>query len=222
MGRKKKPTRREAEKNMENTKEMLDKVKTQNGMDVNQIFDLVKSVSDESEEGSSTHIPVHSLEEIKKKLGEKKVVKNDDGKEILQPVYQEEEKVKIIFGLLSEKGLNLLDFLEKILSETGYSAKVVTSINETFSRAAEVLRDISEMQYRKSKLENERAHLEIQKYKADLKRQEIEIKAKANEKESGNTNVIAVGSTSELLDILNGKKGKESIVEVEGQVKEEE
>ena len=81
-------------------------------------------------------------------------------------------------------------------------------------RVSELLRDIGEMQYRKAKLENERTNLEIQKYKADLKKRELDIKERAADNGPSNTNVIAVGSTQDLLEIINGTKGKEHIKEI--------
>jgi len=210
MGRLKKKDKEEAHKGIDDTKELLDKVKSENGLDIAEIFDIVKASVD-AEEEEPQHVPIHALEEIRAKLGEKIPVKDEEGNEVLQPVYSEEEKVKVIFGLLSEKGLNLLDFLEKVLAETGYNGKVLFSINETMSKTTEVLRDIAEMQYRKAKLENERVHLEIQKYKADLKKREIEIKERAVDQGPGDTNVIAVGNPAELLEIMRGKKGLDDI-----------
>lgn len=211
MGRLKKKDKEDAHKGIDNSKDLLDQVKAQNGMDIDAIFDLVKGSADSEDE--ATHIPLHSLKEIKEKLGKKEIVKQDDGPDLLQPIYNEEQKIQVIFGLLSEKGLNLLDFLENVLAETGYNGKVLFSINETMARTTEVLRDISEIQYKKAKLENERVHLEIQKYKADLKKREIDIKERSSEKNPGATNVIAVGNPAELLAIMRGKKGVDDIVQ---------
>ena len=130
MGRLKKKDKDDAHKGIDSTKELLDQVKANNGFNVDEIFDLVKGKIEDEEEGVN-HIPLHSLMEIKKKLGEKVAVPQEDGPDILQPVYNEEQKVQVIFGLLSEKGLNLLDFLENVLAETGYNGKVLFSINET-------------------------------------------------------------------------------------------
>jgi len=223
MGRLKKKDKDDAHKGIDNTKDLLDKVNGENGFDISQIFDIVKAAK-EDDNPDVEHIPLHSLEQIKAKLGEKKLVKQEDGTEIMSPIYNEEEKVKAIFGLLSEKGLNLLDFLEKVLAETGYNGKVLFSINETMSKTTEILRDISEMQYRKAKLENERIHLEIQKYKADLKKREIDIKERTADQGGGSTNVIAVGNPAELLALMQGKKGIEDIDEahiVEGDDEED-
>jgi hypothetical protein len=133
---------------------------------------------------------------------------------ILAPLYNEEQKANVIFAMLAERGINLLDHLENCLAEVGYNTNVVMSINETMGKVADLMNNIGENQYRKAKLENERTHLEIQKYKADLKKREIEIKEQVAQQGPGNTNVIAVGSTSELLEIMSGNKGAENIVEV--------
>ena len=183
-------------------KDLLSKVKGVNDVDITDILGIVPTTDEEEMEG---HIPVHQLTEIKSKLGEKKEVIKDDGSKFLEPLYTEEEKVKVIFGLLSERGINLLDYLERVLAENGFNTSLVMSINETMGKTTEVLRDIAEMQYRKAKLENERTHLEIQKYKADLKKREIEIKEREVDAGPGNTNIIAVGSTAELLEVMSGK-----------------
>lgn len=220
MGRLKKKDKEEADQKIDETKDLMSKVNSGAGVDLSKVFDLIKGSSEDDGEEIS-HIPMHTLQEIKKKLGEKKVVKNDEGEDILTPLYTEEEKVKVIFGLLSEKGLNLLDFLEKTLAETGYNGKVLFSINETMSKTTEILRDIAEMQYRKAKLENERIHLEIQKYKADLKKREIEIKENDPKKGSGGNNIIAVGNINDLMKIMNGNEDVPEATIVEEENKED-
>jgi hypothetical protein len=219
MGRLKDKDKNEMHKKVDGAKDMLEKLNSENKADstMKEIFDIIKAggndVVSAEDDRMPKHLPMNTLEKIKEKLGEKVKVKDEDGNEILQPIYKEEEKIKAIFGLLSERGLNLLDFLEKTLSEAGYTAQMVGSINETMDRTTQILRDIAEIQYRKAKLENERTHLEIQKYKADLKKREIEIKEKANENGSGNTNVIAVGNPSELIAIMEGKRNiQESVI----------
>jgi len=213
MGRLKKKDKEDADKKIEDTKDLLGKVLSQSG-GMDEIFEIIQSV-DEEDDDELRHIPLHSLQEVKAKLSEKQIVEKDDGSSALEPIYSEEEKVKVIFGLLSEKGLNLLDYLEKVLSETGYNGKVLFSINETMSKTTEILRDIAEMQFRKAKLENERIHLQIQSRKADLKEREIQIKEKSVEKGAGGTQVIAVGNPAELLALMNGNKGIDDIAEAE-------
>lgn len=222
MGRAKRKDKAEVHKGIDGNRDLLDQVKAQNGIDVAEIFDMVTGNTDMDAVGVD-HIPLHSLKEIKEKLGKKEVVAQEDGPDILQPIYNEEQKVQVIFGLLSEKGINLLDFLENVLAETGYNGKVLFSINETMGKVTELLRDISDMQYKKAKLENERTHLEIMKYKADLKKREIDIKEKAVDKNLGSsgTQVIAVGNPAELLAIMQGKKGVEDIAQADV-VEEEE
>jgi len=213
MGRLKKKDKEDADKKIEDTKDLLGKVLSQSG-GMDEIFEIIQSV-DEEDDDELRHIPLHSLQEVKAKLSEKQIVEKDDGSSALEPIYSEEEKVKVIFGLLSEKGLNLLDYLEKVLSETGYNGKVLFSINETMSKTTEILRDIAEMQFRKAKLENERIHLQIQSRKEDLKEREIQIKEKSVEKGAGGTQVIAVGNPAELLALMNGNKGIDDIAEAE-------
>ena len=67
-------------------KDLLAKVKGVNDVDITDILGIVPTEEDECE----TYIPVHQLAEIKQKLGEKKIVKLDDGSETLEPVYTEE------------------------------------------------------------------------------------------------------------------------------------
>ena len=208
---------------LDQTKDLMQKVQAQNGSISTDLMSLLKDVSSDflpATSDTDRHIPVHTLEQIKKKLGETVKTKDEDGKEITKPLYTEEEKVRVVFGLLSEKGLNLIDTLERTLAEQGYDSFLVGNINETLEKTTMVLRDISEMQYRKAKLENERINLEIQKYKADLKKREIDLKEKKIDKGIANTQVIAVGNPAELLAIMQGQKGGEDIVQA--QVVEEE
>jgi len=116
----------------------------------------------------------------------------------------EEEKAKLIFALLAERGINLLDHLENCLAEVGFNANVVMSINETMKQVGNLMENIGESQFRQEKLKNERIHLEIQKYKADLKKREIDIKEKVADAGPGNTNIVAVGSASDLLEMMSG------------------
>lgn len=196
-------------------KDLLGKI-SGSGDGISEILGMVPT----SENDIPNHVPLHCLEEIKKKLGEKKTIVNEDGNSILQPIYSEEEKVKVIFGLLSERGINVLDYLERMMESDGYHPKLLESINETMGRTSEVLRDIAEMQYRKTKLENERINLEIQKYKADLKKRELDIKEKSKDNIQS-TNIIAVGSTKELLEVMSGgNTNKIKEVEVSKDVEE--
>jgi len=224
MGKKRIPDEEPDPKDsIEDNKEILEKLHTESKFDIKKIFDVINLVSGgDPSEGGPRHIPINALAEIKSKLAATKKETNENGDEILTPLYTEEEKVKVIFALLSERGLNLLDYLEKVIEEGGYSTEVVLAINNTMEKTSDVLRDISEMQYRKAKLENERINLEIQKYKADLKKREIEIKERKVEMGGPSTQVIAVGNPAELLEIMKGKKGIESITTVEtvGVVKE--
>ena len=115
--------------NIENSKEELKKLSELNKSDINPninieaIFDIVKNTNTSNEiskRGNYDHTPVNTLSKIKEILSAKKIIKDDSGKDQEVPVYQEDEKVKIIFGLLAEKGINLLDNLEKILEKDGY------------------------------------------------------------------------------------------------------
>ena len=220
---------------LEKSKEELEKIKSRSEIDIESIFDIVKASSG----GISTikgrkpdHIPINTLDKIREKLSEKQLVKDDRGIEQNVPVYSEEDKVKIIFGLLAEKGLNLLDNLEKILEKDGYkygsgseggfeegSNKLVDNINDTFERTTNVLRDIAEMQYKKSKLELEKENLRIQDYKAKLKEKELQIKEKAAMRGNpvGNTNIIAVASQAELIALMKSQK-QPAIEEKEAEV----
>jgi hypothetical protein len=209
---------------IEASKEELEKIKQVNtNIDIESIFDIVKNTSLPTPTSKkSDHKVIHSLDIIKAKLSETKIIKNDRGIEESVPAYSEEDKVKIIFGLLAEKGLNLIDSLEKILERDGYkyalmgdgmmeegSNKLIENINETFSKTTDVLRDIAEMQYKKSKLELEKENLRIQDYKAKLKEKELTIKEKAINKQgngSGNTNIIAVASQAELIALMKSQK----------------
>ena len=199
---KKEENKKEIRNKSESITEDLLKAKTENGFDIDSIMDVVESESD------NNHKPINSLETIKAKLSEKKKTTDVDGKEIFQPIYSEEQKVKAMFGLLSERSINLLDFIERELEDTGYDGKIVFALNETMDRVSNTLRDISEIQYRKAKLENEKVHLEIQKYKADLKKKELDIKEKKYDKDKpSTTNVIAVGSQAELMKLITDGKG---------------
>lgn len=219
-------------KKIEETKEELDKIKSTNlNIDIESIFEIVKTTQANlpTPKGrKSDHTSINTLEIIRQKLSETKEV---DGQKL--PVYSEEDKVKIIFGLLAEKGLNLLDSLEKILEKDGYkygggsdgsfeegSNKLVENINDTFTKTTDILREISEMQFKKSKLELERENLRIQDYKAKLKEKELEIKERAVNKaigNSGNTNIIAVASQAELLALMKTQQSQ-PIIEKEADV----
>lgn len=206
-------------KNIEATKEELSKIKAANhNIDIESIFDIVKNTATglpTARSKKNDHVPINTLEIIRQKLA---VTKEENGSQV--PVYTEEDKVKIIFGLLAEKGLNLLDNLEKILERDGYkysqmgdgmmeegSNKLVENINDTFSKTTDILKEIAEMQFKKSKLELEKENLRIQDYKAKLKEKELAIKEKKLGTQSPNTtNVIAVGSQAELIAIMKGQK----------------
>ena len=209
---------KKSHKKVSTVKDLLENIVNTSGSD----FSNFLPVTNEDMTGVQ-HIPVHTLKQIKEKLGAKNEIVDADGNKMLQPLYDEEEKLKVIFGLLSERGLNILDYLENILNEQGFSEGLMMSINEAMGKTTEVLRDISEMQYKKAKLENERAYLEIQKYKADLKKREIEIKEQNNENNlSTRNNIIAVGSTSELMELINGNKSESDIKEVKKKASKEE
>jgi hypothetical protein len=216
MGRPKKKDVEKVDKGIEDNKKAMEEAKANNGVNITDILTTLSNtpapVSD-SKDGPD-HLPIHTLNDIKKELSKKVVKQDDDGNDILAPLYNEEQKANVIFAMLAERGINLLDHLENCLAEVGYNTNVVMSINETMGKVADLMNNIGENQYRKAKLENERTHLEIQKYKADLKKREIEIKEQVAQQGPGNTNVIAVGSTSELLEIMSGNKGAENIVEV--------
>lgn len=223
---------------IKDTKSELEKIKVANGnIDIESIFDIVKNTSVNpisAKNKNPDHTPINTLERIREKLSATKKIKDEQGIEQIVPVYEEEEKVKIIFGLLAEKGLNLLDGLEKILEKDGYkygsgsdgsfesgSEKLVDNINDAFSNATNVLKEIAEIQYKKSKLELEKENLRIQDYKAKLKEKELSIKEKAINKQigsSGNTNIIAVASQSELIALMKSQKEQSVIEEKEAAI----
>jgi hypothetical protein len=186
------------------SKDILNQLKNKNNVDIQ---DIIETIEETEETSLSQHVPIHTLKEIKSKLGKQVAVKDDDGNEMMKPLYTEEEKVKVIFGLLSERGINMLDYLDEVLKETGFHPSIIEQINETMGKTTELLRDISDIQYKRAKLENERSYLEIQKYKADLKKREIELKENKADLSKGNTNnIIAVGSMDELMNLMGGKK----------------
>ena len=206
--------------NLHDAKEKMEDVKTENGVGMKDIFELMSLPSnDVPNEGE--HIPVHTLQKIKEQLGKKVKETDEEGNEVLKPLFDEEEKAKMIFGMLAERGINLLDYLEKHLGQEGFDSDVTFSINNTMEKVTTLLQSIGDMQYKKAKLENERSYLEIQKYKADLKKREIEIKEKKNEGGSGNTNVVAVGNPQELLALLSGEKNVEDIQIIEDEKEDE-
>jgi len=206
MGRPSNETKKKVTKSIEDNKKLMEDVQANNGVSVN---DIIGSLSDtpapvsDSDDGPE-HLPIHTLNEIKEKLGKKVKKQDEDGNDIFVPLYDEEEKAKLIFALLAERGINLLDHLENCLAEVGFNANVVMSINDTMSKVGTMMQSIGDIQYRKAKLENERTHLEIQKYKADLKKREIDIKEKVADAGPGSTNIVAVGSASDLLDMMGG------------------
>lgn len=221
---------------IEEAKEELSKIKSVNtNIDIESIFEIVKNTQTNlpvAKSRKGDHSPINTLEIIREKLASTKQV---DGANV--SVYSEEDKVKIIFALLAEKGLNLLDSLEKVLEKDGYkygsgsdggfeegSNKLVDNINDAFTNATNVLRDIAEIQYKKSKLELEKENLRIQDYKAKLKEKELLIKEKAINKQtgsSGNTNIIAVASQAELIALMKSQKEQPAIEEKEAEVVEE-
>jgi len=206
----KKTTKTKVKHCIADAKNLMTKSMDTNGMSLNEILSSIDShqSNDEMEDGPDfpSFVPIHTLQKIKETLGKKEIKVDDSGQEILVPVYAEEEKAKVIFGLLAERGINLLDHLEDCLGKVGYDVDMVDSINASVGRVGEMLRDICDLQYKKSKLENERTNLEIQKYKADLKKRELDIKEKAVEKGPSNTNVIAVGNAHELLKMMQSNK----------------
>jgi len=215
MGRPRNEDKKKVDDSIQETKKLMEDTKTANGVSVTDILSLLngEATVPVDEEDSPQFIPIHTLKTIKEKLGVKVKKEDENGNVTFEPLHNEEEKAKMIFAMLAERGINLLDHLENCLSEVGYNSGVVISINETMSKVAEMLRDIGEIQYRKSKLDNERTHLEIQKYKADLKKREIEIKEKIADSGGGNTNVIAVGSAADLLSLMDGTKDINDIQE---------
>lgn len=224
-------------KKIEEAKDELAKVKAANhNIDIESIFDIVKSATTPnlpSVKGKKPdHIPINTLDIIREKLNATQQVNGS-----VVPVYTDEDKVKIIFGLLAEKGMNLLDNLEKILERDGYkytqmgdgvldegSNKLIENINDTFDKTTNVLRDIAEMQFKKSKLELEKENLRIQDYKAKLKEKELAIKEKIANKQtgsSGNTNIIAVATQAELIALMRSQKEQPAIEEKEAEVIED-
>jgi glutathionylspermidine synthase len=219
MGRLKKEDKEKVTKDLEDSKSMLEEAKARNNFDITELFEVVNDVKEQDDEGNNFHIPKNTLDVIKKKLAEKKVVKDEEtGEDILVPVIKEEERINAIFTLLAERGLNVLDFIERELQEEGFNTKILFALNETFDRATGVLRDIAEMQYKKAELELKRGHLEIQKYKADLKKREIEIKEKNHGDGDITNNILAVSSPAELLKLLSG----ENDADVDAEVLEED
>lgn len=223
--------------NLEKSKKELQKIseasKMNTNIDIESIFDIVKETDKNiTVKKSQSHSTINPLTKIKEILASKKIIVNEAGLKEEVPVYAEDEKVKIIFALLAEKGLNLLDSLEGILEKDGYrygsggdgsfeegSNKLVENINKTFEKTTDILREISEMQFKKSKLELEKENLRIQDYKAKLKEKELLIKEKAVNKaigNSGNTNIIAVASQAELIALM--KKQNQEIETKEAEI----
>jgi hypothetical protein len=215
MGRPRNEDKKKVDDGIEETKKLMEDAKAQNGVTVTDILAVLggQPAPVSGSDDGPQHLPIHTLNEIKKAMGARVKKVDEHGDEVFVPMYNEEEKAKIVFGMLAERGINLLDHLENCLAEVGYNTNVVMSINETMGKVADMLRDIGEIQYRKAKLENERSHLEIQKYKADLKKREIEIKEQVAQAGPSNNQIIAVGSTHELLELMNGNMGTENIVE---------
>ncbi len=195
------------------TKELMENANAENGVSVTDIMSMLSGDQLPANNDSESYVPIHTLQSIKDQLGKQVVKIDDSGNKIFENLYSQEKKAQLVFSLLAERGINLLDHLDTCLEEVGYNTSVVASINETMTKVAETLRNIGEIQFRKAKLENERTHLEIQKYKADLKKREIDIKEQvASQGNLGNgSQIIAVGSPQELLEIMNGEKGVESI-----------
>jgi len=215
MGRPRNEDKKKVDDGIKDAKKLMEDAQAQNGCSIIDVLGVLGDgyVPSTIEQDEPVHIPINALKQIQEKLGEKVKRVDDVGNITFEPLHNEEEKAKMIFALLAERGINLLDHLENCLAQAGYHDKVVTSINDTMGKVAEMLRDIGEIQYRKAKLDNERTHLEIQKYKADLKKREIDIKEKIAETGPSNTNVIAVGSANDILEIINGSKGIENIQE---------
>lgn len=219
--------------NLDSTKEELQKIKNISNINIEEIFGIVQSTQSNNSPSTTKkkdHKIVHTLEEIKSKLASTKKIKDENGTEIEKPMFEEDEKVRIIFGLLAEKGFNLLDSLEKILEKDGYryqlmgdgsmeegSNGLIKNINDAFEKTTNVLKEISEFQYKKSKLELERENLRIQDYKAKLKEKELAIKEKSISKGSsvGNTNIIAVASQAELIALMKTQSNTVKEVEVD-------
>lgn len=206
MGRIKKKDKEDCFKKLEDSKELLREVKVENNFDIAKIFGAIERVESESSDGVNVHLPVNTLEVIKKKLSETKVEVNPDtGEEILVPVIKEEEKVKAIFSMLADKGLNVLDFIERELAQNGFDSKILFALNESFDRATGVLKDICDIQYRKAELDIKRSKLEIERNKLELRKREVDIRER---KELGSDNakeVLATASPAEMLQMLNGQ-----------------
>jgi hypothetical protein len=223
---------REKMDNLDLAKDEIQKLKDSSKVNIEDIFDIVNNTNNSTPSVQSRrkdHKLVHTLAEIREKLAATKKVKDENGVEVEKPVFAEDEKVRIIFGLLAEKGFNLLDSLEKILEKDGFryqlmgdgsmeegSNPLIKNINDTFEKTTSVLKEISEMQYKRSKLELEKENLRIQDYKAKLKEKELAIKEKAIMKgnTAGNTNIIAVASQAELIALMKSQK-EETVKEVE-------
>lgn len=233
MGRMKKEEKEKLHSDSDKAKELLKEIQATNGISVEDIINKVNEdniplptidnpapvaiPSPDYDEDEPTHVPINALSEIKAKFGQKQEVVNEKtGIKELKPVYTEDEQMKMLFGVLSERGINLLDYLEKVLQTSGYSGKVVFSINETLDKTTNILRDIADIQYKKQKLQNDAKNLQIQEYKANLKKEELEIKRMAieNQNQPTGNNIIAVGSQEELLRILNQGGAKETDINV--------
>ena len=233
MGRTKNEDKEKLHKDADRAKELLREVQATNGISVEDIINKVNEdnipvptidgqgstsiTSPDYDEDEPEYVPTNTLAEIKAKFGLKKEVTDEKtGLKELVPVYTEDDQLKMLFGLLSERGVNVLDYLEKILQSTGYSSKVVFSINETLDKTTNILRDIADMQFKKQKLINESRNLGIQEFKANLKKEELEIKRMAVENAKGTTgsNIIAVASPTAILEALSQGGVKDANIEV--------
>lgn len=216
MGRHKKADIDKAKNGCSSSKETLENAKLQNGFDLS---DLLGGGG--SGEADVEFLPTKTMKLIREQFGKtKEVVNEETGEKEIVPLYSEEKKIEAMMGLMCERGMNIMDFLEELLAEGGYSSKVLFSINETFDKTTNILRDMVDLQYKKEKLKNDRTHLEIMKYKADLKKREIDLKEKSMDEGISDDTIIAVASPAELMRLM--KEGKISNAVEEAEVVEED
>ena len=209
MGRHKKEDINKAKNGCSEGKEMLQKAQIQNGFDLSALFG-----GDGGGDSDVEFLPMKTMKVIREQFGKKKEVVNEEtGETEIVPLYDEEKKVEAMMALMCERGMNIMDYLEELLAEGGYSSKVLFSINETFDKTTNILRDMVDLQYKKEKLKNDRTHLEIMKYKADLKKREIDLKEKSMNEGISEDAIIAVASPAELMKVM--KEGRLPVTQVD-------
>jgi hypothetical protein len=216
MGKRKKV---DIAENPEVIKDTIKSIESKAKFDVKEIFDLITTTVDEGgvpvTATSNAHIPTNTLALIQAKLGKKKEIVREDGTKEMVPEFSEEQKTKALFAMMAERGINLLDYYEKLIASEGpgFQNSNAISFADLFSKVGEYMRDVAEIQFRAEKLRNERELLAIQRYKADLKKMEIEAKLAKNEKPTGN-NIIAVGNVADLLNLMQNSGMAEANAEV--------